>query len=289
MRQFPVCPSSGSSEHWKKKAPVVAGAKGPDTMRKRRVNLYLNQTEESTERLALRILRTSENIRDHQREHEQTERERSKNAIECLDLVTLAKKTAEEVLSRLENCELMEWQATFFLARRLRGVLGREANEDNLWEPFEAFFEAMKDGTNIVEFDEDHLEERWVEFLNGYDKVRFPEGWTVVEVALEMAQVTVVEPRHNLRSPDAVVVASLAYSLQTIRGEGRPIMLPVEKIGTLLGKTHQHISNVIALLVRVGILVELHGGRWNKAESKAKQYRFTSDPSRYRIVKRDLC
>ncbi|MBI2999126.1 MAG: hypothetical protein HYY46_11890, partial [Deltaproteobacteria bacterium] len=211
---------------------------------------------------------------------------RSPDDLNEIDVGSVAERTADEIVERLDAREIKPNRVLFLYAKRLKAVMGSKPGFDLLWRVFKILTVRIGDLPGWE--DEDDEEKKWLQFMNAYKDVRFPDGWSVLDVAVDMAQVTQVEPVENLRMKDAILVASIAYALRTLLGDEKALLLPVADLKTRLGKSCQHWSDVLGCLVFAGILDELNGGKWSKKDRRAKEYRFTADSRRYRVVKLPL-
>ena len=172
-------------------------------------------------------------------------------------------------------------EVIFRLARRLWTVLQNQTVDSLSLRPALDLFLDL-----IAEHRQDSREcnrdDAWVEFLYAWDKVRVPEGEGLLEVAAGQAKVEPIVPADDL-GPDFQTLASVAYHLQRLKGD-EPIFLPVRTVGGLLGKTAEHASRLVHLLVRQE-LIEPVDFDYSYVDRKAKTYRFLLDSGRYTIAR----
>jgi len=188
-------------------------------------------------------------------------------------LIEAAEEAAQEFSEALEAGELQEWQLMFRLAKRLQGIPGvLEYNIMRMKPAVKAFC--------VILGEEEGLEERWIDFVAAWDKVRIPDGMGPLEVAYGYARIERIIPNPQL-SPDFVLVASMAYHLQRSQDD-KPIFLPVDHVGKLLGKDKMHGSRLVQLLVRYG-LIRVVDDDYSYTNHRAKTYRFIFDSGRYDI------
>jgi len=187
-----------------------------------------------------------------------------------------AEAAAIEFAKRIDP-DSEHWQMIFHFVRRLLALPGaQEAEQSKLLLALDAFVNTL-DSIGYP-YGKDYKQEYFIDFLTLFDKVKYAEGDGPLEWAFKEAKVRPIVPEPSLGS-DYQTVAGLAFYLQQLMGE-EPILLPVQKIGTLLGKTPRHVSNLIHLLVRNGFLVVVDGD-YRFTESKAKTYRFVADARKY--------
>jgi len=188
-----------------------------------------------------------------------------------------AEVAAVELAERIDP-DTEHWQMVFHFVRRLLALPGaREAEQSMLLLALDAFVNTLE--SVGYPFGKDYIEEYYIDFLTLFDKVKYAEGEGPLEWAFKQAKVRPIVPEPSLGS-DYQTVAGLAFYLQQLVGE-EPILLPVQKIATLLGKTARHVSNLIHLLVRNGLLVVVDGD-YRFTEGRAKTYRFIGDTGKYR-------
>lgn len=177
----------------------------------------------------------------------------------------------------------MEWQFMFRLARRLLAVPGvADGDVMRLRRPVLAFLSTLADldyGGAFIDFSEEAFEDRWIDFVDALHKVRMPEGSGPLELAFKHAKQAPITPEPAI-GPDYVLVASTAYYLQHLQGD-EPILLPVERVGSLFGKDKMHGSRLVQLLVHYG-LIQVVDGDYSYTKQKAKTYKFVFDSGRYR-------
>lgn len=189
------------------------------------------------------------------------------------NLIEAAEEAAQEFDAAMESEELPEWQLMFRLAKRLQGIPGvLEYNIMRMKPAVKAFCAILGE--------EEGLEERWIDFVAAWGKVRIPDGMGPLEVAYGYARIERIIPKPQL-SPDFVLVTSIAYHLQRLQGD-EPIFLPVDHVGKLLGKDKMHGSRLVQLLVQYG-LIRVVTGDYSFTKHRAKTYRFIFDSGKYEI------
>ena len=200
-----------------------------------------------------------------------------KQQFDSFKAIREAEVAAVELAERIDP-DTEHWQMVFHFVRRLLALPGaREAERSRLFLALKAFVNTLE--SVGYPFGNDNMEEYCIDFLTLFDKVKYAEGEGPLEWAFKQAKVRHIVPESHL-GPDYQIVADLAFYLQQVKGE-EPILLPVQKISTLLGKTPRHVSNLIHLLVRNHLLV-LVDGDYRFTEGKAKTYRFIGDTGKYR-------
>jgi len=188
-----------------------------------------------------------------------------------------AEAAAVELAKRIDP-DREHWKMVFQFVRRLLALPGaREAEQSMLRLALDAFVRTL-DSVGYP-FGKDYMEEYYIDFITMFDKVKYAEGEGPLEWAFYQAKNRPIVPQPSLGS-DYQTVAGLAFYLQQSVGE-EPILLPVQKIATLIDKTARHVTNLIHLLVRNGFLVVVDGD-YRFTESKAKTYRFIADTRKYR-------
>jgi hypothetical protein len=111
-------------------------------------------------------------------------------------------------------------------------------------------------------------------FLDCWDKVRYLPGFQPLDSALEMARRQPLQVPKRYTEGYALFVGMAGW-LQVARGD-RPIMLPVEDVGALLGVTPMTVSRYRRWAKETGILVEVREARFGgkKGAGEATEFRF---------------
>jgi hypothetical protein len=189
---------------------------------------------------------------------------------------------ALEFAKEIDTGNLAEWQLCFRLAKRLRG-LSEFVSKDvfELRPALEIFCETLStEGIgNFVDFSSEAIEERWIEFLDAWEKVRIPDGTGPLEVAFARAKWRRIVPTFHI-SEDFSQILSTAFHLQQLQGS-EPILLPVEHVGKLLERDKMHASRIVQMLVRLGFL-EVVDPNFSYKRGRAKRYRFVFDATKYK-------
>ncbi len=184
-----------------------------------------------------------------------------------------AEKAADELEALLDREELQEWQVVFAFARKLQaipGTLDLPLTSRKLKKAVTIFCAKMAENYGqFVDFSDTN--ERWFEFLDAWEKIRFPEGEGYLTVAFKFAEEKKIHVRPDL-GEDFSLLASVAYHLQKIQGE-EPILLPVDPLAALMDRTPMHISRLIGRLRRFGFIKDVDGN-YSYKDHKAKTYRF---------------
>jgi hypothetical protein len=161
-----------------------------------------------------------------------------------------------------------DWRAAFDLARRLRRLTT---------ETPEQFESAV---AQFCQLTDRPFEGFWLEFLVVWERVRSAEGDDVFAWAANMAEKEPYTP-----SPCFGLiyqrVASIAWHLSQYRG-GRPFWLPRPRLSSLLNTYPVHISRVVELLERRGVIKctdqNYRFTTGPDGSAKAKEYEFTGPP-----------
>ena len=106
----------------------------------------------------------------------------------------------------------------------------------------------------------------YVEFVDRWHKVKKPEKSWILQLAYERAKIEPVMIDLPDLSPDVPLLASLARHLKKLNGE--PFLLPVENIAKLMGKSPQHISNLIGHLIRYEVVAIVKDYDYAKREAR---------------------
>jgi putative DNA primase/helicase len=158
------------------------------------------------------------------------------------------------------------WQASFRLARRLRGLT------DNTPRQFEPAVKAFCEEAGRP------FEEFWFSFLNDWKKVRGIEGADALALAVAKAK---EEPYpHTPCSPGPLynTIASVAWHLSRFT-RGDFIQLPGERLAPLLDAKKSTVYHVINLLKDDNILACVDENGFSYAKHKAKDYVFVGPVS----------
>jgi hypothetical protein len=140
---------------------------------------------------------------------------------------------------------------------------GRSGNRDQAW----------LDKFCIVGVEE--AEDARAEFIDVWERIKFPPGCSPLETALERAKDCRLQPP-DCRTDGYVEFISVAGHLQALRG-ANPILLPCHKLAELLGLSHMTIARYRAWAVKDGHLRITRVHRFDSRE--ATEFRF--DLSRY--------
>ena len=191
-----------------------------------------------------------------------------------------AEKAAEELAALLDAEELMEWQIIFAFARKMQaipGILDFPLNSQKLMKPVAIFCAKMAENySQFVDFSDTN--ERFFEFVDAWEKIRFPEGEGYLTVAFKFAKEDRIHVEPDL-GEDFSLLASVAYHLQEIQGED-PILLPVNRVAALMGRSKMHISRLIQILRRRGIIMDVDAD-YSYKDHKAKTYKFVKQTAKF--------
>jgi len=203
---------------------------------------------------------------------------------------------ATEFANGVDERQMFTFEMLFQLARRLQGVAGaRERGVKEMAGAFQLFCTTIHDSMsgveNFLDFSDEGIEDRWIEFVDMWHIVKFPEGQGVLDMAFKSAKEAPIKLAiEDDLGRDFTTVASVAYYLQReFRGD-EPIILPVKRIGELLGKTAMHGTRLVRLLGHYGLIEEVDSS-FSYASHKARTYKFLIDsgkyepPRRLRVVK----
>jgi len=118
------------------------------------------------------------------------------------------------------------------------------------------------------------FEETWIDFLQGWSKVKFGAGMDPVKIAMESA--CKAEPPGAVREyqPGVQLLAALCRELQKLHGT-QPFFLSCRKAGTELEVDHATANRWLYLLVSEGLLVETAKG--SQSSRRATRYRYVGD------------
>ena len=124
-------------------------------------------------------------------------------------------------------------------------------------------------------------EDEEIQFLTTWDKVVYPTNCTLLDEALERAKKCPLTPDRckKGRKPKYQEFVSLAGHLQALRGDTN-ILLPCEKVGSLIERDKGMISRYRQLAVEDGYLTEMKPHRspgTGTGSGKATEFRFTVD------------
>ena len=159
------------------------------------------------------------------------------------------------------------------LAQRFRHKIG----DRDVWE---AVFEDVADGYSA--------DPSWESFVEQWGKIRS----SVTDDPLKLAGVLANEQPISLasagarRRPAVDAFLSIAGHLQGILGPGKPIALPVERIGEMIGVTRQRAGFIRNRLVRAEILKPVEGPRKPKGAQPGRAATFLFAMDKWPLLKR---
>jgi hypothetical protein len=185
-------------------------------------------------------------------------------------LKRIGEETAGEFAHLLKSGQIKEHELIFRLARRLKGLPGAdEVGFQAMRAALEAFCArlyayAIGDKTDFSETDV-----CYVEFVDRWHKVKKPEKSWILQLAYERAKIEPITIDLPDLSADVTLLASLAKHLKKLNGE--PFLLPVENIAKLLGKSPQHISNLLSHLIRYEVVAIVKD--YDHAKREARLYK----------------
>lgn len=203
---------------------------------------------------------------------------------------------AEEVAQERLDGRHEHWNVSFALARRLRALLQEpipsEAPVDVVELAVEAFCEFYNEGITRLERTRVPVDpsDLAIGVLAKWDKVRVEEGHDALDVAAAQAEasdVELFEPLPRLVREDERLrgLVGIAHFLQEYQ-EDDPIVLPVERLGDLLGIHHTNVGSRIQVLVKVGMLTVArpHSFGKPKVKNRAAEYKFKVGHPAYRLT-----
>ncbi len=161
------------------------------------------------------------------------------------------------------DSQRFDWQLLFTLARRIQGVLARmgyrvELAALQILQPIVEVFRKEIAASELdfytdITVNLEDAEECWVAFCSAWGKVKVPEGVNVLEAAYLRGLDRPIRLTADMKSPGAIGVASMAYHLQ-LTAPDEVIVLPVDRVGELLGRSRRHAGRVISNLRDLGLL-----------------------------------
>lgn len=120
-------------------------------------------------------------------------------------------------------------------------------------------------------------EDARMEFLDLWDRIRFPRGSSPLQAALDLAGIFRLRPNH-CGTEGYVRFISLAGNLQRLRGSDT-ILLPCREVGELLEVSAHTISRYRRRAIQHGQLRQVHPHFFSDSSRAATEFRF--DLSRY--------
>lgn len=151
----------------------------------------------------------------------------------------LALKRAEPIVRALADDPLAcehDWQRSFELARRLRGL--GPAEPEDYREAIRLYCDLTRE--NFLDF--------WSDFLDDWPKVKFPEtGEDAFAWAAEKAEQEPIPMPKEPPAPEYGFVGSMAWHL-ACRNAPEPFFLPTKRLAELLKCKPTTISNILKWL-----------------------------------------
>jgi hypothetical protein len=116
------------------------------------------------------------------------------------------------------------------------------------------------------------FEETWLDFVEGWGKVKYPKGQGPLDLAFQRAiaaDVPAVAGRYE--QPPLRLLVALARELQRV-DPSAPFYLACREAGRLLGVSHVHVSRWLRVLTIDGVLELVSIG--TQTSGKASRYRY---------------
>lgn len=165
-----------------------------------------------------------------------------------------------------------EWQAPLWeLARTLKGYFVEGTMAIRAFNEAAPHVDRMGGWETIYSLDEEAAE---IEFVSLWSKVRIGPGEEPLDLALQraIAHPIASRPKGNRPTPKYDRFVSVALWLQEVVGD-RPIMLPCEKVATLLQTTPRLVSMWRDRAVSEGWLVKTADHVFGGGERRATEFR----------------
>jgi hypothetical protein len=160
-------------------------------------------------------------------------------------------------------------KAVFSLARTLKAIPSLTDAPVNVLRPYVEYWHQKA----LPVIGTKEFEESWIDFLQGWPKVKFSKGCEPMALALERTRTTKLPEEAGRYGPEQLrLLVSLCRELQRASGEF-PFFLSCRKAESLLGVCFKTANRWLFLLVKEKVLELVSRG--NMSTRKASRYRYT--------------
>ena len=201
---------------------------------------------------------------------ELTDDNRSHERSNADDLERVEPKMEELIRATLPTAGGERNRQVFKLARSLKALAGDVDVDPTTFKPIVKRWHELA----LPVIRTKAFEETWIDFLQGWPKVKFGDGMDPVKTAMESARKAYPPAAVCEYQPAVQLLAALCRELQKLHGS-EPFFLSCRTAGIELDVDHATANRWLYLLVSEGLLVETTKG--SQSSRKATRYRYVGD------------